>query len=362
MYQGTVKLLSTTHSVPENETGRAPELPATGASSTLGREFRLHLMSYSVVIPAYQAGATVADAVRSARAQELAPREVLVVDDGSTDDTPAVAEAAGARVIRQSVNQGAAVARNIGLAAAAGRYVALLDADDTWLPGHLRAIDDAFTAVPQARIAFSGVTKAGSFGSFDVPIPLPVHELLRPFGALLRRNQIPLSAAVVDRRTALAAGGFDASYRITYDYDLWLRLAPHAPVVRAKGTGLRYVVHPNQLSANYPRLLEEAWRARFEAMARLAPEAAARHDKDLLAGWELDLLRSWNRRSAAEIDQLLALADRIPGSALTARRWQRKRRAFSWLRAPLAWWDHIPRGLRTRVAKLRGTYDYDLVG
>src|SRR5690606_30190151 len=87
----------------------------------LARSFVSIPMSYSVVIPAYQAGATVADAVRSARAQELAPREVLVVDDGSTDDTPAIAETAGARVIRQSVNQGAAVARNIGLAAASGR-------------------------------------------------------------------------------------------------------------------------------------------------------------------------------------------------------------------------------------------------
>jgi glycosyltransferase involved in cell wall biosynthesis len=319
-------------------------------------------MRYSVVIPAYQAAATVAAAVRSALAQELAPIEVVVVDDGSRDGTADAAAEAGARVIRQLSNQGAAVARNIGLAAATASHVALLDADDTWFPGHLQAIDAAFTAVPQARVAFGGVTKVGPFGSFDVPIPVPVHQLLHPLGMLLRRNHVPLSAAVVERRAALAAGGFDPSYQITYDYNLWLRLAPHVGMVRAEGIGLRYVVHPGQLSRNYPLLLEESWRARFAAVERIAPEAAARHAADLLAGWELDLLRSWNRRSPAELDQLLAMAPLIPGSTQVARRWQRRRRAFPWLRAPLAWWDHIPRGLRTRVARLRGNYEYDLVG
>jgi glycosyltransferase involved in cell wall biosynthesis len=319
-------------------------------------------MRYSVVIPAFQASATIAEAVGSALAQELPPVEVLVVDDGSTDGTAEVAAAAGARVIRQLTNQGAAVARNIGLAASTASHVALLDADDTWFPGHLRAIETAFAAVPQAKVAFGGVTKVGPFGSFDVPIAVPVHQLLHPLGMLLRRNHVPLSAAVVERRSALAAGGFDPSYQITYDYNLWLRLAPHVAMVRAEGIGLRYVVHPGQLSGNYPLLLEESWRARFAVMERIAPEAAERHAEDLLAGWELDLLRSWNRRSTAELDQLLAMADLVPGSAAVARRWQRRRRAFPWLRAPLAWWDHVPRGLRTRVAKWRGNYDYDLVG
>ena len=319
-------------------------------------------MRYSVVIPAYQAGATIEAAVGSALAQDLPPVEVLVVDDGSTDDTAGRAEAAGARVIRQSVNQGAAVARNIGLAAANAPRVALLDADDTWTPGHLGAIAAAFTAVPQAKVAFGGVIKHLPFGEFEIPIPFPTHTLLHPLDTLLRRNQVPLSAAVVDRQAALAAGGFDPTYRITYDYALWLRLALQVGFVRAGGIGLRYQVHPGQLSANYRLLLEEAWRARFEAVARMPREAALRHGADLLAGWELDLRRSWNRRSPTELDFLLALADRIPASEPVRRRWQRRRRALPWLRAPLAWWDHIPRGLRTRVAKFRGTYDYDLVG
>jgi glycosyltransferase involved in cell wall biosynthesis len=319
-------------------------------------------MRYSVVIPAFQAADTVADAVRSALAQELPPAEVLVVDDGSLDGTADAAAGAGARVIRQSANQGAAVARNIGLAAATGSHVALLDADDTWFPGHLRAIDNAYAAVPQAKVAFGGVTKVGPFGSFDIPSQVPSHQAIRMLGILLRRNQVPLSAAVVERRAALAAGGFNPSYRITYDYDLWLRLAPDALMVRAEGIGLRYMLHPGQLSGNYPLLLEESWRARFAVMERLTPEDAEQHAADLLAGWDLDLLRSWNRRSTVELDQLLTMAPLIPGSEAVARRWQRRRRAFPWLRAPLSWWDQVPRRLRTRVAKLRGTYDYDLAG
>jgi glycosyltransferase involved in cell wall biosynthesis len=319
-------------------------------------------MSYSVVIPAYQAGATIDAAVGSALAQESPPVEVLVIDDGSTDDTAARAEAAGARVIRQSVNQGAAVARNIGLAAATAPRVALLDADDTWYPGHLCAITAAFAAVPQAKVAFGGVIKRLPFGEFEIPTTFPAHTLLHPLGALLRRNQVPLSAAVVERQAALAAGGFDPAYRIAYDYSLWLRLALHSGFVRAEGIGLRYLVHPGQLSGNYMLLLEEAWRARFTILARMAREAVDRHAADLLAGWDLDLRRSWNRRSASEIDFLLTMADRIPASEPVRRRWERRRRAFRWIRAPLALWDHIPRGVRTRVAKLRGTYDYDLVG
>ena len=83
----------------------------------------------SVVIPCRNAARTVGAAVRSARAQTLAPREVLVVDDGSTDDSVAVAEAAGARVIRAGRRVHAGGARNIGIEATAGNLVAFMDAD-----------------------------------------------------------------------------------------------------------------------------------------------------------------------------------------------------------------------------------------
>jgi len=92
--------------------------------------------AYSVVIPAYNAGETIEDALRSILSQNIAPMAVIVVDDGSTDDTGARANAFDARVevIRQE-NQGCGAATNRGLSAVTTPLVAFLDSDDLWLPG-----------------------------------------------------------------------------------------------------------------------------------------------------------------------------------------------------------------------------------
>src|SRR3954451_11962493 len=89
----------------------------------------------SVVIPAFNAAATLEVAVRSALGQTYRPSEVLVVDDGSTDDTAAVASrlGRGVKLVRQA-NQGCGPARNAGVKQAAGDWLAFLDADDAWLP------------------------------------------------------------------------------------------------------------------------------------------------------------------------------------------------------------------------------------
>src|SRR5688500_7031207 len=98
-------------------------------------------MTVSVVMPAYNAEATIASAMASVRAQTYAGWELIVVDDGSTDRTAEIAAGAAAtdkriRVIRQR-NQGVAAARNAAIEAATGRYLAFLDADDLWLPSKL---------------------------------------------------------------------------------------------------------------------------------------------------------------------------------------------------------------------------------
>src|SRR5689334_21096641 len=93
----------------------------------------------SVVVPAYNAARTLPATAASIRAQTLQPLEVIVVDDGSADDTVAVAHALGLpglRVVSQA-NAGHAAARNTGVAEARGRYVAFVDADDLWLPDKL---------------------------------------------------------------------------------------------------------------------------------------------------------------------------------------------------------------------------------
>jgi succinoglycan biosynthesis protein ExoO len=108
------------------------------SSDTLGPQL-------SVIMPAFNAGHTIARAVNSVLAQDLDGLEVIVVDDGSTDDTVAwVYHRALAdprlRLLRQLSNQGPAAARNVGLNVARGRWVGLLDADDAWLPGRARRL------------------------------------------------------------------------------------------------------------------------------------------------------------------------------------------------------------------------------
>ncbi|HEX3110532.1 MAG TPA: glycosyltransferase family A protein, partial [Thermoanaerobaculia bacterium] len=104
------------------------------------------MKSVSVVIPSYNYARYLGEAIDSALGQTLPPLEVIVVDDGSTDDTPAVLAAYGdrIRVLRQK-NAGVAVARNSGIAAARGECVAFLDADDVWLPRKLELQIPLFT-------------------------------------------------------------------------------------------------------------------------------------------------------------------------------------------------------------------------
>ena len=100
---------------------------------------------FSVVIPTHNRAADLAEAVRSVRDQTYPAHEIIVVDDGSTDDTPQVVESLAnggipLRYLRQA-NQGAGAARNRGIRAAAGDWIALLDLDDTWLPRKLEAAE-----------------------------------------------------------------------------------------------------------------------------------------------------------------------------------------------------------------------------
>jgi glycosyltransferase involved in cell wall biosynthesis len=109
--------------------------------------------SFSIVIPAYQAAGFIADAVDSALAQTLAPCEVIVVDDGSTDDlSAALARYEGRIVLLRKENGGLASARNAGVRIASGDFVAFLDADNVYLPDFLEAVSELATARPDLDI------------------------------------------------------------------------------------------------------------------------------------------------------------------------------------------------------------------
>lgn len=171
----------------------------------------------TAVMPAYHAAAFVAEAVESLLRQTVPPSEVIVVDDGSTDDTAAVAERAGARVIRQA-NGGPAAARNAGIRAAETEWVALLDADDIARPNRLaeqlRRVTD-----PSIAVVFAAHDVEGK-----VP-PTPPARI--DFDVLWTRNWIPTSTVVLRRAAWESVGGFDEARDLigVEDYNFWLRLA-----------------------------------------------------------------------------------------------------------------------------------------
>ncbi|MGE4086193.1 MAG: glycosyltransferase [Vicinamibacterales bacterium] len=181
----------------------------------------------SVIIPTYNRAATVTRAVRSALDQAVPDVEVLVVDDGSTDDT--AARLAGidhrVRVLRQPGNEGAAAARNRGLRAARGQAIAFLDSDDVWLPDklarQLAVLDGAPAGV---GLVYGGVLDDRGDGTVGVDRAQHRGDLFRP---LLERNVVHGGGSnVLMRRSVVAAVGFfDERFEAIEDYDYWLRAA-----------------------------------------------------------------------------------------------------------------------------------------
>lgn len=112
--------------------------------------------NFSVVIPCHNAEDTIAESLLSVRTQSLSPVEIIVVDDGSTDESCKVIESLFPEVtlLRQQ-NAGAATARNVGAVASRGNFVAFLDADDVWLPYHLEALSSAALAFPDVLMVGS---------------------------------------------------------------------------------------------------------------------------------------------------------------------------------------------------------------
>jgi glycosyltransferase involved in cell wall biosynthesis len=190
---------------------------------------------FTVVIPAYQAEATLADAVESVLVQSAADLDLLIVDDGSTDATSAVANEYRSdprvTVIRQA-NSGLAASRNAGIARAQTEFVAFLDADDLWMPRFLEVTGSLLEANPDAGFAYADgwafddvarrVRRASVMARQRPPTPPPdnAEDFLLE---LVERNFILAEATV--RRSALdSTGPFDESLPAVEDYDLWLRM------------------------------------------------------------------------------------------------------------------------------------------
>ncbi len=281
------------------------DVPAAG--NTLGDHVtaeaprRQTPLRVGVVIPAFDAGAWLSTTLASVRGQSLPPDEVVIVDDGSRDDTLRLAQREAAREERWSVvdqpNRGVAAARNAGFAALGTdlEAVMFLDADDQLLPRALERLATACRAVPEAAAAYCSMHLVDDRGAAlgDGPADywrprlrrsrlgvrrIPDADPRTPFLAIWAGAAVIPSVTLIRAPMFRAAGGFDPDFGQPFeDMDLFLRLAENRPFAYVPERLVLYRRHAEQSTAKadvvhaQQQKLEDRWRA---ARAEGASEAS----------------------------------------------------------------------------------------
>lgn len=199
----------------------------------------------SIIIPSFNRGPVLEAAIESAFRQTYPEIEVVVVDDGSTDDTMARLERITSpklKVLSIHRNMGPARARNLGIANSRGAYIAFLDSDDTWEPWKIEAQMERF----RAGGAAVGAVYCGRRVRLADGAVMEIRPKVRGrvFGALLRRNTVPLPTLMVRRSVLTEIGSFDPDLPACEDWDLVLRIAQRytfdfvaEPAVHYSGSG-----------------------------------------------------------------------------------------------------------------------------
>ena len=179
------------------------------------------------VIPYYNGSRFIDEAMASVLAQTLPATEVFIVDDGSRSEEAAVLEKyRGSATILRQVNQGAAAARNTGVAASTSEWIAFLDCDDLWAPNHLEVLAHYLQQHPECGAVHNAVQVHDSARIHRKTLLQPEHFLLNAADP----SPVMPSAALVRRDIFLRAGMMDPSVRIGEDYDFFLRVALLGPI------------------------------------------------------------------------------------------------------------------------------------
>lgn len=184
----------------------------------------------TVIIPTYNRGWILKEAIDSVLSQDFEDFELIVVDDGSTDNTQDILDGYARDIIalRQD-NRGVSAARNAGIASASGQLIAFLDSDDLWLPGKLSRQVDFFKSNPDVMIC---QTEELWIRNGKRVNPKKRHK---KFSGMIFKHSLPLcivspSAVVLKRSLLDKTGVFDESFPACEDYDLWLRISCKYPV------------------------------------------------------------------------------------------------------------------------------------
>lgn len=262
----------------------------------------------SVVIPCFNQVRYLRDAIESVVKQSYTRHEIVVVDDGSTDDSARIPlEYSEIKLICQN-NRGLSAARNAGLAASVGEYVVFLDADDRLLPEALESAVACIEAQPECAFVYGRYELIGVDGE-----PLSSSPVRRTIGDyyldLLRYNYIGMHATVMYRRSLLeAVGGFNTSLRACEDYDLFLRIARLHPIRAHDGVVAQYRQHGANMSRNAGLMLKSS------LFVLRSQQKHIRRDKEVLKAYRQGL-ENWREYYGSRLLKSL-------GSSAHDRKWK----------------------------------------
>jgi len=200
----------------------------------------------TVIIPTYNSAALVTQAIDSALAQTTAPTEIIVIDDGSADDTKTRLAPYTNRIkYHHQSNQGVAAARNLGLREATSDFIAFLDADDLWHPQKLELQLQAIAT--HSEISLLATERSATIST--LPLQNPNDQIQKiPWKDLVVKNRFTTSSVLLRRSILNQTGHFDTALQGPEDYDLWLRIAELAPVAKLHLPLTHYRDLPNSLS------------------------------------------------------------------------------------------------------------------
>ena len=214
----------------------------------------------SVVIPAFNASPYLREALESVMAQTYQDFEIILIDDGSTDDTAEIA--ADYRPLLRYFHQenaGPAKARNRGIAEAKGKFVAFLDADDVWLPEKLEKQVRRFRAEPDLGLVTTG-HQAFEVGRIHPP-EKDKRKLLFEGGnvakAIFVHSNVATPSVMVPRAVLDEIGGFEEEIHIGEDDNLWIRIAASYPVALVDEVLVRCRLRHDSLTRDGERFFED---------------------------------------------------------------------------------------------------------
>ena len=206
----------------------------------------------SVIIPTYNRAHLLPRALDSILSQSCLPNEIIVVDDGSTDDTSVLMPSVYPEIVFiQQSNTGVSCTRNVGIKRASGDWIAFLDSDDEWFPEKLEVQMNALYKNPELKICHTNEIWIRNGTRVN---PKKKHE---KFGGWIFQKCLPLccispSSVIIHKSIFNEVGLFDDSLLVCEDYDLWLRITARNPVLYIEKPLLRkYGGHNDQLSRKY---------------------------------------------------------------------------------------------------------------